>query len=91
MKHIIFLFLMLFSLSLFCRCTEDPEPTLNFRERELVDSLYRMKLDTLKPVLDSLCTAHFDSAVAFKSDSMMKVRTAEVQKYLERLRRETDQ
>jgi hypothetical protein len=72
-------------------CTEDPEPTLNFREREAVDSLFREETTRLKPVYDSTCTARYDSALAFKVDSMMKVRTEEIQKYLERLRRETAQ
>lgn len=72
-------------------CTEQPAPTLAFREREIVDSLYRHQVDSLKPIYDSLCTARFDSAVQFKTDSMLKVRTAEIQKALERLRQETNQ
>jgi hypothetical protein len=72
-------------------CTEQPAPTLAFREREIVDSLYRHQVDSLKPIYDSLCAARFDSAVQFKTDSMLKVRTAEIQKALERLRQETNQ
>ncbi|MCF8247922.1 MAG: hypothetical protein K9J37_22295 [Saprospiraceae bacterium] len=76
---------------LLAACTEPPAPTLVYRDRELVDSLYRHQVDSLKPIYDSLCTAHFDSAVQFKTDSMLKVRTTEIQKALERLRQETSQ
>jgi hypothetical protein len=72
-------------------CTEGPPPTLAYKDREVIDSLYRHQVDSLKPIFDSLCTAHFDSAVHFKTDSMLKVRTAEIQKALEQLRRETNQ
>ena len=91
MKNLLFLALFFFTIGLSTRCTEDPEPTLNFREREKVDSIYQVETGKLKPFFDSLCTARFDSAVAFKVDSMMKVRTEEIQRYLERLRRETNQ
>lgn len=72
-------------------CTEPPPPTLAYKDREIVDSLYRMQVDSLKPIFDSLCTARHDSAVKFKTDSMLKVRTAEIQQALERLRREASQ
>jgi hypothetical protein len=72
-------------------CTEPPPPTLAHAEREQVDSLFRMQVDSLKPLYDSLCTARHDSAVQFKADSMLTVRTAEIQQALERLRREAAQ
>ena len=71
-------------------CTEAPVPTLSYKERELVDSLFRLKVDSLRPLYDSLCTAHYDSALKFKVDSMMKVRREETQKYLDRLRKEVN-
>lgn len=55
-------------------CTEPPPPTLAYKDREVVDSLFRLTVDSLKPLYDSLCTARFDSAVQFKTDSMLKVR-----------------
>lgn len=70
-------------------CTDPPPPTLAYKDRELVDSLYRHQVDSLKPVFEKRCVARFDSAVQFKTDSMLKVRTAEIQKALERLRQET--
>ena len=69
-------------------CTPDPEPTLNYKDREVVDSLFRMEVGILKPVLDSLCEMRHDSAVQFKVDSMMKVRQAEIERYLERIKKE---
>jgi hypothetical protein len=80
-----------FALTLLPACTEPPPPTLAYKEREAVDSLFLLAADSLKPIYDSLCTARFDSAVQFKTDSMLKVRTAEIQKALERLRQETNQ
>lgn len=72
-------------------CTEPPPPTLAYKDREMVDSLYRHQVDSLKPIFEKRCAARFDSAVQFKTDSMLKVRTAEIQKALERLRQETSQ
>lgn len=72
-------------------CSEAPPPTLSYKEREMIDSLYRHQVDSLKPIFDSICTARFDSAVHFKTDSMVKVRNAEIQKALEQLRKETNQ
>ena len=86
-----YLYLLAATVVMLAGCTEQPEPTLVYKDREVVDSLYRHQVDSLKPILDSLCTAHFDSAVQFKTDSMLKVRTAEIQKALERLRQETNQ
>ena len=67
-------------------CTPDPDPTLNYKDREIVDSLFRLRIGNLKPILDSLCDVRYDSAVQFNVDSMMKVRQAEIEKYLERIR-----
>jgi hypothetical protein len=78
-------------MAMLAACTEPPPPTLAYKEREMVDSLYRIAVDSLKPMYDSLCAARFDSAVQFKTDSMLKVRTAQVQEALERLRQETNQ
>jgi len=72
-------------------CTEGPPPTLAYKDREVVDSLFRHRTDSLRPIFDSICTARFDSAVKFKTDSMLKVRTAEIQRALERLHQETNQ
>jgi hypothetical protein len=72
-------------------CTDPPPPTLAYKDREIIDSLFRKQVDSLKPIFDSRCKARFDSAVQFKTDSMLKVRTAEIQEALNRLRQETNQ
>jgi hypothetical protein len=71
-------------------CTEDPPPTLLYRDREIMDSLFKVQVDSLRPHLDSLCEARFDSAVQHKVDSMMEEREAERERYLERVRREVN-
>ncbi|MFQ5448346.1 MAG: hypothetical protein ACE5FF_15585 [Saprospiraceae bacterium] len=72
-------------------CTQDPPPTLTYKDRELADSLYRLQVDTLNPVMDSLCKARFDSAVQHNVDSMMAERLSEIEKYLQRIKRESQQ
>ncbi|MCB0522637.1 MAG: hypothetical protein H6577_10970 [Lewinellaceae bacterium] len=72
-------------------CTEDPPPTLLYKDREIIDSLFKIQVDSLRPRFDSLCNARFDSAVQYKVDSIMRERQAEIQKYLERIKREIDQ
>lgn len=72
-------------------CTEPPPPTLSYPQRLLVDSLYNFGVDSLRPLLDSLCTAQFDSLVQRNADSMMQERLEEIERYLERIRREQNQ
>ncbi len=91
MKNQVLLFYISILVIAMQACTEAPPPTLAYKDRELVDSLYRHQVDSLKPIFDSRCATRFDSAVQFKTDSMLKVRTAEIQKALERLRQETAQ
>ena len=69
-------------------CTPDPPPTLNYKDRQIVDSLFRLQVDSLKPLFDSLCDVRFDSAVQRAVDSIIDERQSEKDKYLERLRRE---
>lgn len=77
----------LFLLSL-GSCTPDPPPTLNYKDRQLVDSLFRKEVDSLKPMLDSLCEVRFDSTVSVTVDSIMKERQSEIDQYLNRLKKE---
>lgn len=69
-------------------CTEPPPPSLSFREREVVDSLFKRQVDTLHPVFDSLCKARMDSLVQHFVDSIMTERTSEIEEYLERIKGE---
>jgi hypothetical protein len=80
--------LFIFSFFLFNACTPDPPPTLNYKDRQMVDSLFRVQVDSLKPLLDSICDVRFDSAVQHTVDSIIQERQSEKEKYLERLRRE---
>ena len=85
-----FLFSFSFSFSFLFNtaCTPDPPPTLNYKDRQLVDSLFRMQVDSLKPLMDSLCDLRFDSAVQHTVDSIMQERQSEIKKYLERIKNE---
>lgn len=69
-------------------CTEPPPPSLSFREREVVDSLFKRQVDRLHPVFDSLCKARMDSLVQRDVDSIMTERTSEIEEYLERIKGE---
>jgi len=71
-------------------CTADPPPTLNYKDREVVDSLFRANVDTLKPMLDSFCALRHDSAVQHKVDSMMEERQSEIDRYLKRLKKDQE-
>ncbi len=83
-----FFLLFTFYFLLFASCTADPPPTLNYKDREMVDSLFRKEVSTMKPILDSLCNMRHDSAVQHKVDSMIKERQSEIDIYLERIKQE---
>ncbi len=72
-------------------CTEPPPPTLNYKERLQVDSLYNKGVDSLRPILDSLCELQFDSLVQASVDSMMHERMEEIERYLKRIKGDTTQ
>ncbi len=78
-------------LTMLLACTEPPTPTLNYKERLLVDSLYNHGVDSLRPILDSLCALSFDSLVQVSADSMMQERLEEIERYLERIKGEKPQ
>lgn len=71
-------------------CTEPPPPSLSFREREIVDSLFRRQVDRLHPLYDSLCKARMDSLVQHNVDSIMAERMSEIEQYLERIKGENN-
>ena len=85
-----FQFLIFICLLLVSACTPDPPPTLNYKDRQLVDSLFRLEVDSLKPLLDSICDLRFDSAVQHTVDSLMQERQSEIEKYLERIKKENE-
>ena len=69
-------------------CTEAPPPSLNYKDREVVDSLFRIRADTLRPIYDSLCNARLDSIVQRNADSILQERRNEIERYLERIKKE---
>ena len=81
-----FKFLGLLCFAFFLNCTEPPPPTLNAKDRDLMDSLYRDSLNRIRPVLDSICEVTFDDRVQDAVDSIMAEREEEIRKQLERIR-----
>lgn len=77
---------LLFITLLLAGCTEPPIPTLNGRERSLVDSLYKDTINYLLPKLDSICEVEFNGRVQAAVDSMMTKRMGEIEKQLNRIR-----
>ncbi len=88
---LIIYFLYFMAMIFFIACTPDPDPTLNYKDRQTVDSLFRKEIDSLKPILDSLCDMRFDSAVQFTVDSIMKERQTDRDIYLERLKKKMEE
>ncbi len=86
---------LILSLLLFGSCTEPPIPSLNAKDRSLVDSLYKDTINLLLPQLDSICDLEFDARVAAAVDSMMKKRISEIEAQMRRIRqfekKETDE
>ena len=80
------LIIALGSLLQFTACTEPPLPSLNSKDRNLIDSLYKDQVVTLKPVLDSICDSRFDERVARAVDSIMEIRVREIEEQLRRIR-----
>ena len=87
----LYFFLFFSGLFFFNSCTPDPPPTLNYKDRQVVDSLFRKEVDSLKPMLDSICDMRFDSAVQFTVDSIMKERQTDRDIYLERLKKKMEE
>jgi hypothetical protein len=67
-------------------CTEPPLPSLNSKDRNLIDSLYRDEVAILKPMLDSICDSRFEERIAQAVDSIMEIRVREIEEQLRRIR-----
>lgn len=91
MKLTKFLILVFIAGCLSTGCTEDPPPALSYKDREVIDSLFRARVDTLRPLYDSLCVVRTDSMVKRNVDSIMQVRLGEIERYLERIKAEENQ
>ena len=70
---------------LLANCTEPPPPSLNCKDRQISDSLYRDSINYLKPLIDSLCELNFDKNVQETVDSIMTERLEEIRKQMKRI------
>lgn len=59
---------------------------LTSSERIRIDTLTKQRVDSLVPVLDSLCEAQYDSLVQYALDSIVDLRRSEERKIRERLK-----
>ncbi|RMF26870.1 MAG: hypothetical protein D6765_08330, partial [Bacteroidetes bacterium] len=73
-------------LALLWACTEPPPPSLDARDRQLLDSLFKQHIDSLRPIVDSLCEHWFDSLLPLTTDSILQVRLEERNRQLQRVR-----
>lgn len=60
-------------------------PSLTYRQRELVDTMYLDRVRVLRPQLDSMCEAEFEARVAKAVDSLLQVRRLEEARLRERI------
>jgi len=60
-----------------CTGCETQAPRLRSADRKIVDSLYKMKIEILKPEMDSICNSSFDERLKHTVDSIMSVRLVE--------------
>jgi hypothetical protein len=64
---------------------------LTSSERVRIDTLTRQQVDSLIPVLDSICEAQYDSLVQHALDSIVELRRSEERKIRERLKQQQQQ
>ena len=74
------------SLSFFVVSCETTIPDLSISERKVADSIYRDEMKSFRSEMDSLCLVLKDSLLPIYVDSMEKVRLAEIEKQLERIK-----
>lgn len=67
-------------------CTDPPPPSLNSKDREIIDSLYKLQVQDLKNEADSICDSRHDSLLEVYIDSMMTLRKFEIERQLQRIR-----
>jgi hypothetical protein len=79
------------AFSLLTACTDPPPPALNSQDRQIIDSLYRLRVDSLRPKLDSICDGKFEARVEQAVDSMYKLRVAEMERLIKRLKEKEQQ
>lgn len=79
-------FILLLGFSGLAACTDPPPPSLNSKDREQIDSLYKLEVKALKEETDSLCATKHDSLLQVITDSIMSLRRAEIERQLQRIR-----
>mgnify|MGYP000353010153 FL=1 len=91
MKNASLVFLIL-SVLLWPSCeSQETGIRLTSSERIRIDSLAKKQIDSLVPVLDSLCTANKDKLIEQALDSIIELRQQEEQTLRERIKRKQQQ
>ena len=86
MKNAKYLLLCLCFSSFFFSCEEEISSIrLTSRERIRIDTISKQQIDSLIPILDSVCNAQHDQMVEQALDSILKIRKAEELKIRSRI------
>jgi len=83
-----FIVVILISTALATACTDPPVPKLNYYDREIVDSLYLIRYDSLKDYLDTLCVEIEREVMETAVDSIMQERLEEIAELKNRYRKQ---
>jgi hypothetical protein len=79
--------LLLSGLMLGTACESEQAPIrLTSSERVRIDTLVKREVDSLAPLLDSICEAEYEGMVERAVDSIVRLRRAEERKLRERLK-----
>ncbi len=91
MKNVNLVFLLL-GVLLWSSCeSQETGIRLTSSERIRIDSLAKKQIDSLVPVLDSLCTVNKDKLIEQALDSIIELRQQEEQTLRERIMRKQQQ
>ncbi len=74
-----------------CERPEEAPIRLTTSERIRIDTLVNLEIDTLRPVMDSICEVRFDEMVSRALDSIIEVRKREEALLRARIQREQEQ
>lgn len=77
MKQTVLFLMLCFGLSACSPERDEVRVKLTLKERELVDQLVTAHLDSIRPILDSLCSATSLDRVAVATDSIVQRRLEE--------------
>lgn len=71
-----------------CEPPEEAPIRLTSRERIRIDTLANQQIDSLRPVMDSICDAAYQDILERAVDSLVEVRKREEEKLRARIQRE---